>query len=121
MDILAFFHVDSATELAWVGVGFAAQLLFGSRFLVQWFTSERAGESVIPVAFWWLSLFGGMMMLCLVEMLGSKRQQQAKSTLDQPSIPPVSLPRVDARTRASSFEKHFIDRGPRRHSLPISR
>ncbi len=62
MDILAFFHVDSATELAWVGVGFLAQLLFGSRFLVQWFHSERAGESVIPIAFWWLSLFGGAMM-----------------------------------------------------------
>jgi lipid-A-disaccharide synthase-like uncharacterized protein len=63
MDILAFFHVDSAAELAWIGVGFVAQLLFGSRFLVQWFTSEKAGESVIPIAFWWLSLFGGMMML----------------------------------------------------------
>lgn len=63
MDILAFFHVDSAAELAWIGVGFVAQLLFGSRFLVQWFTSERAGESVIPVAFWWLSLLGGAMML----------------------------------------------------------
>ena len=63
MDILAFFHVDSGTELAWVGIGFLAQVLFGSRFIVQWFFSERAGESVIPVAFWWLSLTGGAMML----------------------------------------------------------
>lgn len=63
MDILAFFHVDSATELAWVGVGFAAQLLFGSRFVIQWLHSEKAGESVIPIAFWWLSLLGGAMML----------------------------------------------------------
>ena len=60
--ILAFFHVDSATELAWVGIGFLAQVLFGSRFIVQWFTSEKAGESVIPVAFWWLSLSGGALM-----------------------------------------------------------
>ena len=60
--ILAFFHVDNAAELAWVGVGFLAQVLFGSRFIVQWFTSERAGESVIPIAFWWLSLFGGALM-----------------------------------------------------------
>ena len=60
--LLTFFHVDSMTELAWVGIGFLAQLLFGSRFIVQWFTSERAGESVIPIAFWWLSLFGGALM-----------------------------------------------------------
>ena len=59
---LAFFHVDTAAELAWVGVGFLAQVLFGSRFLIQWFSSERAGESVIPIAFWWLSLFGGALM-----------------------------------------------------------
>ncbi|TNC52386.1 lipid A biosynthesis protein [Rubellimicrobium rubrum] len=62
MDILAFFHVDSAHELAWVGVGFLAQILFGGRFVLQWFRSERAGESVIPVGFWWLSLTGGMLM-----------------------------------------------------------
>jgi lipid-A-disaccharide synthase-like uncharacterized protein len=60
--LLTFFHVDSATELAWVGIGFLAQVLFGSRFIVQWFTSEKAGESVIPVAFWYLSLSGGLLM-----------------------------------------------------------
>jgi lipid-A-disaccharide synthase-like uncharacterized protein len=63
MDILAFFHVDSATELAWVGVGFLAQMLFGGRFILQWFQSEKAGESVIPIGFWWLSLTGGTLML----------------------------------------------------------
>ena len=60
--LLTFFHVDSMAELAWVGIGFLAQVLFGSRFLVQWFTSEKAGESVIPVAFWYLSLSGGLLM-----------------------------------------------------------
>ena len=48
--------------VAWVGVGFLAQILFGGRFVLQWFRSERAGESVIPVGFWWLSLTGGMLM-----------------------------------------------------------
>ena len=60
--ILAFFHVDSTAELVWVGIGFLAQVLFGSRFIVQWFHSEKAGESVIPIAFWWLSLTGGALM-----------------------------------------------------------
>lgn len=32
-------------------------------FLVQWIMSERAGRSVIPVAFWWLSIAGGMILL----------------------------------------------------------
>lgn len=63
MDILAFFHVDSAAELAWVGVGFVAQALFGGRFILQWIRSEKAGESVIPLGFWWLSLTGGALML----------------------------------------------------------
>jgi lipid-A-disaccharide synthase-like uncharacterized protein len=63
MDILAFFHVDTGRELAWVLIGFVAQLLFGGRFILQWFRSEKAGESVIPVGFWWLSLVGGTLML----------------------------------------------------------
>ena len=43
----------------WILVlGFAGQALFASRFLVQWITSERQGRSVIPVAFWYLSLGG---------------------------------------------------------------
>lgn len=43
-------------------VGFAGQLLFASRFLVQWVASERAGTSVIPLVFWWISLGGGAML-----------------------------------------------------------
>lgn len=63
MDLLAFFGVDSGTELAWVGIGLLAQVLFGGRFIVQWIRSEKAGESVVPVSFWWLSVFGGVLML----------------------------------------------------------
>lgn len=39
-------------------VGLAGQAIFGSRFFVQWIASERLGKSVIPVAFWYLSLIG---------------------------------------------------------------
>jgi len=41
--------------------GFAAQFVFFLRFAVQWFASERAGRSHIPIAFWYLSLLGGLM------------------------------------------------------------
>lgn len=47
----------------WVAVGFLGQLFFTSRFLVQWIVSERRRESVIPVAFWWFSLLGGVTLL----------------------------------------------------------
>lgn len=47
----------------WIGIGFLGQLLFTSRFLVQWIASERRRESVIPLAFWWLSLAGGLTLL----------------------------------------------------------
>ena len=52
-----------ATETIWIGVGLLGQLFFTSRFLVQWIVSERRRESVIPVAFWWFSLLGGVTLL----------------------------------------------------------
>ena len=50
-------------ENFWLVLGFAAQALFASRFLVQWIASERVGRSIIPNAFWFLSLAGGLLLL----------------------------------------------------------
>ncbi|MFC3283695.1 lipid-A-disaccharide synthase N-terminal domain-containing protein [Litchfieldella rifensis] len=47
----------------WLTIGFLGQALFSARFLVQWLASERAGRSVIPLAFWFLSLAGGATLL----------------------------------------------------------
>ena len=47
----------------WLAFGLAAQLLFTARFVIQWFASERAGKSVVPMAFWFLSMGGGIMLL----------------------------------------------------------
>jgi len=47
----------------WLALGLVAQLAFFSRFLVQWVASERAGRSIVPVAFWYLSLCGALMLL----------------------------------------------------------
>jgi lipid-A-disaccharide synthase-like uncharacterized protein len=44
-------------------VGIAGQVVFGSRFFVQWLASERAERSVIPIAFWYLSFIGGVLTL----------------------------------------------------------
>lgn len=47
----------------WVLLGFAGQAVFSLRFLVQWIESERAGRSVVPEAFWYLSIAGSMLLL----------------------------------------------------------
>jgi len=44
-------------------LGLVGQAAFFSRFLVQWIVSEKKGESVMPVAFWYLSIVGGLLML----------------------------------------------------------
>jgi lipid-A-disaccharide synthase-like uncharacterized protein len=46
-----------------LAVGIFGQLLFTMRFLVQWLASERAGRSVVPVAFWFFSIGGGLITL----------------------------------------------------------
>lgn len=48
---------------AWMAVGFCGNLLFFSRFMVQWIASERKKQSVIPLAFWYLSLVGSLVLL----------------------------------------------------------
>lgn len=46
----------------WLVVGLLGQALFASRFIIQWFKSEMEGRSVIPVAFWYCSVGGGVVL-----------------------------------------------------------
>lgn len=62
-SLLAAFNVHTTTELLWVLFGLFAQALFMMRFLLQWIASERAKRSVVPVAFWYFSLAGGLTLL----------------------------------------------------------
>jgi lipid-A-disaccharide synthase-like uncharacterized protein len=50
-------------EHAWILIGFGGQAVFTSRMLVQWWASEQVGRSVVPIAFWWLSVIGGTILL----------------------------------------------------------
>jgi len=47
----------------WLGIGLMGQCLFFMRFLVQWIASERVRQSVVPRAFWYFSLLGGVTLL----------------------------------------------------------
>ncbi|MEZ5788540.1 MAG: lipid-A-disaccharide synthase N-terminal domain-containing protein [Xanthobacteraceae bacterium] len=59
-----YLHEVFVTNLDWwVALGFVAQILFTMRFAVQWIASERAGRSVVPMAFWWFSIGGGLLLL----------------------------------------------------------
>jgi lipid-A-disaccharide synthase-like uncharacterized protein len=58
-----FYDVFVAKFDFWLAFGLVAQLSFAARFLVQWIASERAGKSVVPMAFWFFSIAGGLMTL----------------------------------------------------------
>lgn len=61
--VLAFARPASPGRMLWLLLGFGGQIVFSARFLIQWLASEKAGRSVIPRAFWHLSLAGGLMIL----------------------------------------------------------
>lgn len=49
-------NAGAARTWFWIAVGVVGQALFAGRFIVQWLTTEHRRESVIPVAFWYLSV-----------------------------------------------------------------
>jgi len=57
------FNISTPLGIAWVAIGLIGQFMFTGRMLVQWITSERARRSVVPTAFWWMSLAGATMLL----------------------------------------------------------
>ncbi len=61
--LFEFLDITSWANFWWVVLGLGAQAIFAGRFLVQWIASERAGRSYVPVAFWYISIVGGLMLL----------------------------------------------------------
>ena len=55
--------MDWNDSLGWLIFGLLGNAAFGSRFLLQWLASERVGDSVVPVAFWYLSIVGSLILL----------------------------------------------------------
>lgn len=53
----------SGVSWAWIVFGLAGQFAFTMRFVIQWFSSEKAGKVVVPKAFWFLSLAGSAILL----------------------------------------------------------
>ena len=55
--------MQASDTTLWIMIGFLGQALFSARFFVQWLASERVKRSVIPTAFWYCSLAGGVTLL----------------------------------------------------------
>lgn len=53
----------TTTETIWLGIGFLGQSIFFMRWVVQWWASEQSAASHVPVAFWYMSLIGGLITL----------------------------------------------------------
>ena len=56
-------YLSKNPENIMIIIGFGGQALFAARFLIQWITSESAQRSVIPIAFWYFSITGGIVLL----------------------------------------------------------
>src|SRR2546428_535560 len=50
----------------WKVVGMIGNAVFFSRFLVQWYATEKLKRVVVSTAFWWLSLVGSLVLLSYV-------------------------------------------------------
>jgi lipid-A-disaccharide synthase-like uncharacterized protein len=48
----------------WKVIGWMGNVIFSSRFFVQWYATEKLKRVVVPQAFWWLSLAGSVTLLC---------------------------------------------------------
>ena len=56
-------YLNNYPETIMIVIGFGGQALFAARFIIQWLSSESVGKSVIPIAFWYFSISGGLVLL----------------------------------------------------------
>ncbi len=56
-------NISTPFGIAWVSLGLLGQVLFTGRMIVQWLASEKMKQSVVPPAFWWMSLIGASMLI----------------------------------------------------------
>src|SRR5256885_8486300 len=60
----AYLHEVFIEKFDWIVlVGYVAQIMCTMRCVVQWIASERAGKMVMPIAFWFFSIGGGVLLL----------------------------------------------------------
>jgi len=68
--LMRWVKVETTWELGVVLFGLSAQATFLGRWIVQWWASEKRGESHVPELFWWLSLAGASMLMIYYVLRG---------------------------------------------------
>jgi lipid-A-disaccharide synthase-like uncharacterized protein len=58
--LLGFFNISGWFNMSWIALGLLGQCAFFGRMMLQWVVSEKSRRSVVPAAFWWMSLLGGV-------------------------------------------------------------
>jgi len=61
-----FYHQGKLFGIDWTWwkiLGWTGNAVFFSRFVVQWYATEKLKRVVVPTAFWWLSLTGALLLL----------------------------------------------------------
>jgi lipid-A-disaccharide synthase-like uncharacterized protein len=56
-------NMELTTQWWLLAIGFTGQGFFFMRFFWQWIVSEREKKSIIPISFWYFSLFGSFFLL----------------------------------------------------------
>lgn len=46
----------------WEATAFVGELVFGGRFVLQWIVSEYRKKSHVPIAFWYMSIVGSIIL-----------------------------------------------------------
>lgn len=83
---------------AWAAIGFLGSVLWSGRQLVQWWKSERLGESTLPASFWLLSLGGGLLLSAYAIALSDMIMLAGYGTGCIPYVRNLLLLRRQART-----------------------
>ena len=99
----------------WLGIGFFGQSLFSARFVVQWLVSEKRRRSVTPVAFWYFSLAGGVVLLSYAihrqrQRLHRRAGGWAAGLCTEPDADHETASRTGARDVVSTPSPDTIDR-----------
>jgi len=66
-SIVEFFRTSIMEQISgspfWFLIGLTGQVIFGARFVLQWIASEYKKRSHVPVAFWYISILGSLVLL----------------------------------------------------------
>jgi lipid-A-disaccharide synthase-like uncharacterized protein len=66
-SVVEFFRTAISEQIVgdpvWATVALIGQVIFGGRFVLQWLVSEYRKKSHVPIAFWYLSILGSLILL----------------------------------------------------------